>query len=116
MRMKFAYVGILLALVLGCQSTSTSEQSWQFYNMNEEPLLLVSETTQLEKLDQLFSSKKQVLLKRKPTFNHRLIMTEGNRKSNWLYSTEGYLTLEKDPQKVIYKINHELINQLLTND
>jgi hypothetical protein len=82
--------------------------------MSEQPLLLISEAAEVEKLNQLFSVKKQVIPKKMPSFTHRFLMTNGDKKSNWLYSNNGYVMSENDPQKTIYKIETNLINRLLS--
>lgn len=70
----------------------------------------IKDVSQVNQILNSCSQKTKILLKKKPHFNCKLILSENGKVSEWKYSTKGYMMSADSDDQTIYLVKAPYIN------
>jgi hypothetical protein len=100
-------------LMAGCQHGANAQSGIRVLSTEGQLQQHIVATDSVAQLKMLWQSKREVVVKQRPEFKHRVELGAA-ADEQWLYSESGYVVLASQPYGTIYLLaNREEANRLL---
>ena len=103
-------------LITACQSTQPARNYWTVTAIQGGQEIKFTDSAIIKSLNASWLKKQKVIVKMMPRFSYEISIYEGGTVVQWLYSNSGYLIIKGSKEKIVYKVDLAILNQLINKE